>query len=214
MKIILVLVALVLLVDLAECKKMWGSRKKRGDDEEVVAKPVPKTVMSEQTGSKNRAAKANRRYKPSFETDAPPMDGNKFQEMFDMYVSGFEELLESEDFDEMINPESLRNMMLQFPGAADVPELTNLMSMPELNDPKLLKATMREGLKLARSSSAEIFALLNDPDKVEELVGQLPREVKDLLAALRTGDLTALKDFAVNVPGTVCCNGDIPVRTY
>jgi hypothetical protein len=203
MKIILLLVALVLLVDLAECKKMWGSRKKRGDDEEVVAKPVPKTVLSEQTGSKNRAAKANRRYKPSFETDASPLDGNKFQEVFDMYVSGFEELLESEDFDEMINPESLRNMMLQFPGAADVPELTNLMSMPELNDPKLLKATMREGLKLARSSSAEIFALLNDPDKVEELVGQLPREVKDLLAALRTGDLTALKDFAVNVPGNV-----------
>jgi hypothetical protein len=211
MNAVLLLIAFVLLVDLVECKKMWGSRKKRSEEEEVVPKQAPKTVVSEQ--SKNRIGKANRRYKPSFETDAPT-DGNKFQEMFDLYVNGFEELLESEDFDEMINPESLRNMMLQFPGAADVPELANLMNMPELNDPKLLKATMREGLKLARSSSAEIFALLNDPDKVEELVGQLPREVKDLLAALRTGDLTALKDFAVNVPGTVCCNGDIPVRTY
>lgn len=199
MKITLVfLVVALLLAHVAQSKKMWGSRKKRSDADEPVAPPTVKSSVLDST--RGRSGRA-RRFEPLSEPSSVGSD--KFQEMFDLYLNSFQELLDSEDFDDMINPEALRTMMLQFPGASDVPELNQLLSMPEFNDPVLLKATMREGLKLAKSSGAEVFSMLSDPSKVEELFGQLPQEVKDLLSALRTGDLTGLKDLVINLPGTI-----------
>lgn len=204
MRSVVFFVLLAVLLEFVDCKKMWGSRKKREDAEQVVVPPTKKSNIFE--ANKGKSGRSARRYNSPID-DSEALDSGKFQEMFNLYLNSFEELLESEDFDAIVNPGSIRSMMLQFSGGADIPELSHLLNMPELNNPDILKATMREGLSIAKTSGAEIFALINDPDKMEELVGQLPSEVKDLIAGLSTGDFSKLKDF-VNLPGELSNGSD------
>jgi hypothetical protein len=200
--LLLALLVVALIMHIVESKKMWGSRKKREEVEEVVVPPTPKTTIQEVgRGARQGASKRRPSQTSGFASQAPT--SGEFEKMFSTYLSSFEELLNSEDFDSMVNPESIRAMLEQFPGAADIPELNMLLNMPEFNDASLLKQTMREGLAMAKESSAEIIALLNDPERMEELMGQLPHEVKQLVEGLRTGDFTALKDFVINLPGNV-----------
>ena len=197
MKLVLLISFLLLLsLHLVHSKKMWGSRRKREEADEIVASPD--TAMKRNGKSSRRGGAKNSRMPSSF-------DSSQLEETLNLYLNSFEEVMNSDDFDAMVNPNSIRNMMMQFPGAADVPELQSLFSMAEFSDPELLKATMREGLTLAKRSSREIIELLSDPEKMEELVGQFPPEVKALIEALRTGDFTALKDFVINLPGMRTC---------
>jgi hypothetical protein len=200
MKLMLVALLVVLLFGhVVDSKKMWGSRKKREEVEEVVVPPTPKTTLQEAGRARRGASK--RRPSPASEFSSQAPTSGEFEKMFNTYLTSFEELLDSDDFDSMVNPESIRTMLEQFPGASDIPELNMLLNMPEFNDASLLKQTMREGLAMAKGSSAEILALLNDPERLEEMMGQLPHEVKQLVEGLRTGDFTALKDFVINLPG-------------
>jgi hypothetical protein len=178
---------------------MWGSRKKREEVEEVIVPPTPKTTLQEA----GRARRGTPKRRPSLASEFPSQTptNTEFEKMFNTYLASFEELLDSDAFESMVNPESIRTMLEQFPGASDIPELNMLLNMPEFNDASLLKQTMREGLAMAKGSSAEIQALLNDPERLEEMMGQLPHEVKQLVEGLRTGDFTALKDFVINLPG-------------
>lgn len=201
MRIVLFFVLIVLVWDVVDGKmKMWGSRKKR-DNEESAAVPPSKPAARDSGAGQSRSSR--RRF--DAKAEIPAVDSTKFEEVFNTYISSFEQLLDSEDFDTIVSPDSIRNMMLQFPDAVNIPELNNLLSMPEFNDPDLLKATIRDGLAMAKQSGAEIFALLSDPEKMEELLGQLPYEVKKLIEGLTTGDFSALRDFVSTLPGIHAC---------
>ena len=209
--LIFVVVTFLLILSIGECKKMWGSRKKKEDTQEEIIKPARSSKMD--ILDKLNKQKSGHKYRSSISNKVTAQVA-EFEDLFNMYLNSFEDMLESADFETIVNPQSIRQLFDQFPEASDIPEISSLLNMPEFNDPVQLKMAMREGLKVARSSSGEISALLSDPEKLSELLSHLPPEIKKLVDGLRTGDFTSLKDFVVNLPGicnTVCVRRYIPL---
>ena len=77
-----------------------------------------------------------------------------------------------------------------------------MLTMIESSDSETLRALVKEGIKTVKSSTDEIIALLTDPQKMAELLAQLPPDVRKVVKAVQSGDVTALKDFVMNQPGT------------
>lgn len=197
--ILLVVLIIALSAQLAQAKKMWGSRKKREAADDIVLPSIPKTahdVVNRRSG----AGSTRKSFGASKGTGSGRSDG--MEDMLNMYVKMFEDLLDSDEFESSVNPETIKAMIEQFPGASSTPEIATLLNSPEMSDPALLRKSMRDGLLFIKSSLGDIIALLSDPERLSEVIAQLPAEVKPLVEALQSGDVNALKDFVINMPGT------------
>lgn len=174
---------------------MWGSRKKKDEEydtnnENLIPKSFDLPKQRADIGVGGHSLQQNH-------------DGmnNNLENMMNMYLKMMEELLESEDFDKLVNPESIRLILDQFPAVNDIPELSALLNSEEFNNPIILKNTIKDGVKLLKSSSSEIISFLTDPEKISELTKQLPPEIRNMLQGLTNGDFSGIKDIISTLPG-------------
>eukprot|EP00600_Ochromonadales_sp_CCMP1393_P006929 CAMPEP_0174954624 /NCGR_PEP_ID=MMETSP0004_2-20121128/530_1 /TAXON_ID=420556 /ORGANISM="Ochromonas sp., Strain CCMP1393" /LENGTH=283 /DNA_ID=CAMNT_0016202463 /DNA_START=40 /DNA_END=891 /DNA_ORIENTATION=- len=180
---------------------MWGSRRKK--DVEDNAESAPEETNFKPPTSRHAATTA-KRHAGAAAGSFGGMSASGMEEMLTTYLNMFEELLNSNDFDSiktMLNPETIKTMLEQFPGAADSPEVATLMNSPEFNDPEMLRQTMKEGLQFIRSSASDIISMFSDPEKLDELLAQLPPEMRTLMESLQAGDLSGIKDLVRSFPG-------------
>ncbi|KAJ1404718.1 hypothetical protein B484DRAFT_218554 [Ochromonadaceae sp. CCMP2298] len=204
--LLLSLLLVLLLAQVAESKKMWGSRKRRDDDEDMPKPPAQPKKTYEAPAQRKPAVKSTGVGMGGMGDLmggglAQMAGGAGMEEMMLTYLNMFEEMLDSEDFDSMVNPEAIRAMMDQFPGASDNPEIVALLDSPQFNDPALLRQTMKDGIRMIRASAGEIIAMLSDPEKIAALLEQLPPEAQALIQGLQSGDMSGIKDLINNFPG-------------
>lgn len=194
--VILLLVSAALI----DGRSMWGSRRKRDPDEgdEHVYRPPAPDGANLFDSQKHFKKASDGAFDGTIGADA----GSAIQQMVDLYIQMMEEMLDSDDFSKMVNPESIKTMMQQFPGFTDSPELTAIFDAPEFRNPELLKATVQQGLAMIKASAPELIATLSDPSKIAELMEQLPEEVKSMVESVLSGDVSGLKDIVSTLPGS------------
>lgn len=178
-------------------RSMWGARRKK-ENEEVEVEVAATPFQNQQKRSLDVT---------------PPVSGltsvgvtNRLQtsaieEMINMYVTMMEEMIDSDDFENLVNPSSIKSMMSQFPGFSESPELAALFDSPEFQDPELLRSTVKDGIQLIKASAPELIKMLSDPERLAELIDQLPDEAKAVFEGLKTGDFSAIKNIVNNLPG-------------
>ena len=192
---ILLLLVISLCISLLDAKKMWGSRKKRDDGDSGIVAP-PRTVPKP---SSSRAT-ANTR-KLSMDEIGESFDAGSLNEMFTKYLDTFEESLDTIDFTSLVNPEQIRQLIAHVPGAAESPEVSAMLSILETSDAETLRNLAREGVSTMRGAMDEVIDFLTSPEKIAQLLSQLPPEVREVVKALQTGDTTLLKNIIINQPG-------------
>lgn len=180
-----------------DAKKMWGSRKKRDDADGGIVTP-PRTVSK----STSRRATASKR-KFNMDDFGESFDAGSLNEMFTKYLNTFEESIDSIDFTSLANPEQIRQLIAHVPGAAESPEVSAMLSILENSDVETLRSLAREGVNTMRGAMDEVVDFLTSPEKLAQLLSQLPPEVREIVRALQTGDTTLLKNIIINQPGTV-----------
>jgi hypothetical protein len=184
---------------------MWGSRRKKDKREEVA--PKPKAVSSTVDTTSKRRKQAIHQYKSPIveKLDVDEGGDGGVEGLFEAYMKIVEDLLATEEFDTLVNPETVANMLNQIPGLSENQELSDLFASPDFTNPKLLKKTIRKGMKMLREYSGEIISILNDPVKLAATLEQLPPEVTEILEGLKSGDTTAIENFISSL------SGDLPV---
>lgn len=201
-----VILVIALAAQLVEAKKMWGSRKKRETADDIVLPSIPKSSLD--VMNKRGGAGSTRRHIGSNKgSNRAGIEG--MEETLNMYIKMFENLLDSNDFASTVNPESIKAMIEQFPGASNTPEIVALLNSPEFSDPEMLRQTMREGVQMVKSSLGDILAMMSNPEQLKEMMSQFPPEIQPLMEALQSGDMNALKNFVINMPGNFqnnCCS--------
>ena len=190
---------------------MWGSKRKRDEDEDV----------DNISGGFGSEFGAGSKVIPARQTKAIDLDGvdasiasqsgmgESIESMMNMYLNMMEELVESPDFETMITPDAIAAMFDQIPGLSDYPELAAMLDSPALKDPALLRQTIVQGMQTIRSYSSEIVAFFNSPEKIREVLQQLPDEIKGPVNALMQGDMSGVKDLLANIPGLGAGQQDI-----
>lgn len=204
------LFALILLigVSLTCSKSMWGSRRKKDQDkpapEPVKPKIAKQTMTTKPASSKGRSEPASGKRKRSSAPAIEPFDDSTIdnvREVFDAYLKIVEDLLDSDDFSSVVNPESIATMMSQVPGFTDNDQMQTLFASPEFNDPALLKKTVQDGVYMLRVYSEEILDTFKNPVKFSAFLEQLPPEMVELIQGFKSGDTSVLLDFIDNLPG-------------
>eukprot|EP01032_Pedospumella_encystans_P018519 gene18519-21081_t len=189
---------LILLVVLGMCvvdaKKMWGSRKKRDDGDSGIVTP-PRAVPK----PSSRRATVNKR-KLNMDEFGESFDAGSLNEMFTKYLDTFEESLDTIDFTSLVNPEQIRQLIAHVPGAAESPEVSAMLSILETSDAETLRNLAREGVSTMRGAKDEVIDFLTSPEKIAQLLSQLPPEMREVVKALQTGDTTLLKNIIINQP--------------
>jgi len=168
MQIILFVTLLLCFVCLASGRGIWGSRKKK--DDEDVAVNVPKQQRYT-PGRKNRN---------NFGSNEV---SENIRNMLNAYTTMMETLVDSPEFDSMITPESIQNIIKQVPGYDDNAELNELINSPQFSNPDLLKATIIEGINTLKTYTDTIIEFINDPVKMQEIMDQVPDNMKEILEA-------------------------------
>jgi hypothetical protein len=60
---------------------------------------------------------------------------------------------------------------------------------------------MMEGMQALRIHGPELIAMLNDPDKIAEMLSQLPPEMQEMVSTLMSGDKSTLRGMLEGLPG-------------
>ena len=129
------------------------------------------------------------------------MDAGNLAAMFTKYVNTFEQAVDSDDFGTFMDPSLIRQVIEQVPGASETPEVAAMLTMIESSDTDTLRELVKEGIRAVKGSTDEIVAMLTDPQKMAELLSQLPPEAREIVKAIQSGDVTGLKDLIMNQPG-------------
>jgi lipase chaperone LimK len=118
---------------------------------------------------------------------------SNMETMMSGYISMMEELVESPDFDTLVTPDSLRQMLDAVPGAAGMAsQVKAILESPQFADPAVLRATLREGVRTMKAYSSQMLEVFSDPSKMTEMLAQLPEEQRSAITALMSGDMSQL----------------------
>ena len=172
MRVIVLVTVLLCLVCVAAGRGIWGSRKKK-DDEEVSVN-VPKQQRNiPSRNTRNNFGNNNNNNNVA----------ENIRNMLNAYTTMMETLVDSPEFDSMITPESVKNIIMQVPGFDDNAELRELINSPQFSNPDLLKATIVEGINSLKTYTDTIIEFVNDPAKMQEIIDQVPDNMKEILEA-------------------------------
>jgi len=179
----------------ANGKKMWGARRK--DDEEVPVgfQESVRRASVMQDGGVDLSSLSLGDGVGSSDSIKP------LRNFLEAYITMMEKLIDSPEFENMVTPDMFKNMMEKIPQMANFPGATELLESESFKDPVLLKETIREGAKNMRLYMSQIFETVNDPQKLQSLIRQLPTELQDVILKLVSGDVTAIKDMISSLPG-------------
>mmetsp|Transcript_8221 Transcript_8221/g.8222 ORF Transcript_8221/g.8222 Transcript_8221/m.8222 type:complete len:291 (+) Transcript_8221:91-963(+) len=184
---------------------MWGSNKKRKEDEEEDADDIAGGIgmgfeTRNQMANKPKTGGEINSFGGATTGGAGGM-GDTIETMINMYITMMEELVESPDFEALVTPEAIKSMFSQVPGLSSQPELVAMLDSPQLNDPRLLKQTIQQGMGAIRGYTSEIVDVFSSPAKMEQLLDQLPAEFKGPIQQLLKGDVSGVKDVLSSIPG-------------
>jgi len=206
----LLLLALIVALFAFEtsAKGLWGSKRKKQDEAEEAEVDIGGETGFE--ASRRKAARASGGTSAggsgstlSKRSRSSEMNGvgSEIRSVVDLYISMLEEILLSPDFDKYVTPDAIQNMVAQIPGLTENPQIVAMLAAPELNDPVLLKQTLREGISAIRGYTDEIVELFSSPEKMEELISQLPADAREPARSLMRGDTSGIISMLDTVPG-------------
>lgn len=202
-------VLLLFCHSVCEARGIWGSRRKRQEVEDNAAaaasagrdEDLDTSFEAARRQAANLQARRRRGSISSMSSSIPSGLGDKLQPLLDMYLNMMNELIDSPDFDSMMTPETIQTMIQSFPTLQGNPELAAMLDSPQFSDPAMLKATIIEGVAAIRKHGPELIAMLNDPEKIMEMLGQLPPEMQEMMSTIMSGDKSTLKGLLDNLPG-------------
>jgi hypothetical protein len=126
--------------------------------------------------------------------------GGGLEAIFEGYIKMMEDLIDSPDFATLVTPDMLKQMFDKVPGGmGSSPEIVQLLDSPQFQDPKVLRQTMREGVRTMRTYSKQMLEVFSDPGKMGEVLDQLPAGSKEVLEAILGGDTSKLKVHVLNL---------------
>ena len=183
---------------------MWGSKRKRDEDEDVddISGGVGSGFETRgKVVSASKQAKATNLDGFDALTTSEGGMGESIESMINMYLNMMEELVESPEFETLITPDAITAMLDQIPGLSDNPEVGAMLDSPALKDPAVLKQTILQGMQAIRSHSSEIIEFFNSPEKIRQVLQELPEEIKGPVNAMMQGDMSGIRDILSNIPG-------------
>lgn len=207
--LVMVIVLLVFLQssNVVEGKTMWGARRRKDDSDEslspgkksdfVYRKSKPEPRVTSSTKPKIVEQVAAKRMAKRQTADL----AENFQEIVDQMLIVFDNLLNSPDFDDMVNIDNMQEVFQMLPQLEAIPEIKELFESDELKDPSLLREKLRESFTLAKQYLNEMRDSLFDPSTVSQLLEQLPPEAYTVLNAMKTGDLSSISSVIEELPG-------------
>ena len=187
--VVILLFCVILTIDFVTSKSMWGSRRKRDrdEDEKIDSATLLDDLLQSRTSTLNsidNTGMKNIVTKPKG-TSKGTSSGQGIEEMINLYLNMMDNLVDSDEFEKYVTPETIRSIMEHIPDnlGSESAELLSMLNSPEFTDPVLLKSTVKEGLKLARSYTSEIVEFFTNPEKFAELIDQLPEEIRTVIQA-------------------------------
>jgi hypothetical protein len=191
---------------------MWGSKRKRDEDEDVDDIAVAGFEVRHKMAS-NQQPDSRKAGAGSLNSESSGL-GESIESMLNVYLNLMEELVDSPDFDTMVTPEALATILEQIPGLSSNPEVSALLDSPAFTDPKQLKQTILQGMQAIRGYSSEIVDFFNSPEKIEMLLEQLPEEFKAPVAAMMQGDMSGIKKMLKKIPGLGAAQTDMLMNLF
>jgi hypothetical protein len=213
--VLLLIVLLSLVLENVQGRGIWGSRRKRESEEESIRDSSDDINTFEQANRVASAQAASRRKRPAAASSSSSSLlsmqeglGDKVKELIEAYVNFMEEIVESPEYDEHINPKTIRTLFDQFSQGASFDslgaagnEVKAMLESPQFTDPILLKKTIKDGIQMLKQYSSTITAMLNDPEQLQQLISQLPPDMQILLESFMSGDTSGLKSLIDQMPG-------------
>lgn len=203
---------MLLSTSVVECRGVWGSKKKRSEDEENDFSSRASRARSTNSNSNSHSGSnsiaagsgsgvaASRRRSSSLDSRSMNVGlGEKLGNLIDTYISMMEKLIDSPDFDSIVTPEYIKEFFTSIPMLSDNPDLATLLESPQFTTD--LRNTISEGIVALKMYSNELIAIVSDPAKMDELVAQVPDEFRPLLQSIASGDLSLVKEYLNNLPG-------------
>lgn len=203
------IVAVVVLLFMAlgvEGRSMWGSKRKRKeveeetqeDDGEAFSQSFElKRRMDERQRSRQRSSGS---VSSKGGSSAVSSSADAIIQAFDTYITMAEGVIESPQFESLINLESMKNIVQQIPGITENAQFDEVIQSLDQMDKGQLKATMQMGLQNLKSYFRELTEIANDPNKLQEALDQLPAEGRPIMEGLLKGDLSPLSSRILNEP--------------
>ena len=129
-------------------------------------------------------------------------DSSALEAVLESYISVMEELVDSPDFERLVTPESLRQIFDSMPGGLGASAaMSQLLDSPQFQDPEVLRKTIREGIRTMKAYSKQLLEVFTNPERLAEVVDQLPAESQAALRAMLSGDLSQMRDIVSALPG-------------
>ena len=219
--------AVLLLPPSYAARGMWGSRRKQTEDENedsisaglssgferrntMAARGAGRMAEVEVdtmgTRTNNRAAATTTGGRGGGNELAGMMGSNvadTVSNLLNMYLKMMEELVHSPDFETLVTPETMKTMFASLPGGMldSNPEIAAMLDSPQFTDPILLKQTVLQGVEAIKLYSGEIVQMFNNPDKLMQMMDQLPPQARTAIEGLMSGDMSGLKNMLASIPG-------------
>jgi hypothetical protein len=112
-----------------------------------------------------------------------------------------EKVITAPEFESMVTTEAIKNMVNKIPALSANPEISALLESEQFSDPAILKQTVIQGISSVREYANQFADILSDPAQINELIAQLPAEMKDIVTGMMSGDFSKLKSMISNIPG-------------
>jgi hypothetical protein len=209
--ILAVVLVLLGLLHEADAKTMWGARRKMEDSDDntntnfVYRKSKPNTKSGKKTTGKEHMISskakiveevtAKRRAKRQT-TDLV----ENFQSIVEKIIEAFDSMLEMPNLDEIVNMDTMQEVIQMFPELENIPEVRDVLNSDEYSDPSVLKAKLQESFAIAVQKFQQIRSSLSDPQLVQQLLDELPPQAIQLLEMV-SGDRSGLASLIDDVPG-------------
>lgn len=188
---------------LIDGKTMWGARKRKDEDNDnfVYRKgPPAANQVKPKVVEKATARRIARKSSDDIAASVGPI--------LESMVEKMDELLQSDLLDQFINPDNMKKVFEAIPQLSNLPNVQEVLDSIDSTDPTQLKDMLVESLDTVRKYLSEMKGVFDDPEKVQEIIDQLPPELLVVLNTLKSGDFTALKGILNDFPGEYhLCDG-------
>jgi hypothetical protein len=198
-----ILLSLIFIIKI-EGIGMWGSRKKKTSEEELKSTDF-ETLLQKANAQENqrsnkkikeKSSNINKKSSNIKSSQTLNLDAKVIQETIELFLTLIEDLIDSSEFDDILTYDNIKKTILNIPEVKTNSQLLEILLSKELRNPKILKQTLKEGLKTAKEYVMEIVNLINHKEFINEYI---PQEYHDLFISIMNGDYKALKDIVRNL---------------
>lgn len=186
----------------ADSAGMWGSRKKR---EEQEVQPgggfeASRRAAAANLNSGNRANNAELDILGAQGGLGSKKVARQIKTLINSYIKIMEQAVSTPEFKDTVTPESIRRMLDNVPGLSSNPQIAAIIDSPDFTDPEKLMDIIQTGIEAMKTHTDAIVDLLSNPEQMKALVDQLPVEYQDAARGLMNGDTSAITNLLDALP--------------